>query len=272
MRKILFIIGGWHFFKKGFYQIIKNISKNNSNINFFVSSHRKKEDINKKTLGIIRSIKNCQLIHFENVGFDWGMYSQAVDNLETSILEYDYIFFMHDDIKIKNLNFIEKFILFIEENNLAVVGNSFNSDKMSFHETHPQIIKWGETSEWQIHIKSKSWTTVRGSFWVAKKSVFEKIRRIPFKVGENIRSGNWGLILFAGQVTDLFGPSSIDIISNELLRSPYINEYYRGKKVIWHKISIKYKKVKRKYKKKILRFISKLYNKLKIHKTGHNSS
>lgn len=261
-HKYLIIIAGWHFYKKGFYNQIKKLCDNNKNIDVFISSHKKETQINKKTQSVINTINNCKLVCFENVGFDWGMYSQAIAYLNNSILNYDYIFFMHDDIKIINFNFPDIFSNYLEDKNLILLGNSFNSEKINFHETHPHIIKWGENSEWNVKISSKLWTTVRGSFFAAKSCIFEKVKAIPYKKGENIRKGNWGLILFNGLVTDNFGSDSIGIMSNDIFKSPYIKEYLRGKRfpIFRFRISRKVKNFKKTTKKKLIKMFVKIYH------------
>lgn len=227
MKKYLIIICGWHYSNNQFYQNIKKISEDN-NVDIFISSHKTASDISKKTFRIIKGIKNCKISYFANEGYDWGAFNQAIEYLRKDGLKYKYLFFMHDDIKINNLNFLDIFSKFVKKEKIAVLGNCRNQTLLlhPWPKTHPHIIKWAKQSKFKI--KSKKWNTMRGSFFVAKRDVFEKIKEIPIKKGKYLKFGNWSEIAFAGMISDKFGKNSIKTMSKDYLVSPYILEYYRG--------------------------------------------
>lgn len=245
MKKYLIIITGWHYSNNKFYNDIKRVSDKFTNADVFISSHKPMSEIDKKTLETIKKIKNCKIHSFENIGYDWGAFSQALDYLKKTKLNYKYIFFMHDDIEIKNIDFLDIFSQFIEKEKIVVAGNCKNQNQFlhPWPKTHPYIIEWARQSEWKIEISSKAWNTVRGSFFVAKKEIFKKIKKIPFKKGNNIRFGNWSLITFAGEVSDKFGKDSIKAISENYLVSPYITEYERGIKNYLYILNQSYKRI-----------------------------
>ncbi|HIH31567.1 TPA: methyltransferase domain-containing protein [Candidatus Woesearchaeota archaeon] len=232
MKKYLIIIAGWHYSDSNcdFYEKIQKLSENFNNVDIFIASHRSLSNIDKKALKIIKKIKNCKIYAFQNIGYDWGAFSQAIDYIKKTELSYEYIFFMHDDIEIININFLDIFSQFIEKEKIVMAGNSENQILHSFQKTHPHIIEWAKQSEWGVKINSKRWSTIRGSFFATKKEVFDRIKKIPFKKGSDVRFGNWSLIIFCGLVSDIFGENSTKSISKTYLVSPYIVEYERGKK------------------------------------------
>ncbi|MDD4354136.1 MAG: hypothetical protein PHN56_06810 [Candidatus Nanoarchaeia archaeon] len=230
MKKYLMIIVGWHYSQNKFYEEIKKVSNKFNNADIFIVSHKPISQIDKKTFHTIKKIKNCKICSFKNEGYDWGAYSQAIEHLKKTGLKYKYIFFMHDDIKINNLNFLNIFSQFVEKEKIVIAGNCRNQTLFlhPWPKTHPHIIKWANQSEWKIKIKSKKWNTMRGSFFVAKREVFEKIKQMPIKKGRYMRFGNWSEIAFAGMISDKFGRNSIKTISKHYLVSPHIIEHYRG--------------------------------------------
>lgn len=229
MRKYLIIIAGWHYIDNGFYETIKRLCEDNLNVDVFISSHKEKTEIDINVFKIITTIPRLRIHCFENIGYDWGMYSQAVDYLGSLIMQYEYICFMHDDIEIIDNKILSVFSDFLEQHSLIVAGNCGNPVLYPFKKTHPHVIEWARLSEWKIDIKSERWNTVRGSFFMTQKQLFEKLKRIPYRNGQHSGFGNWGVIVFGGVVADLFGINAIKTISDEDLTSPYITEYKRGK-------------------------------------------
>ncbi len=225
-RKYLIIIAGWHFNLSDFYLSLLDISKKNQ-VDFFISSHKDFSEIDNKIMECIKNIPRCEIVSFENEGFDWGIYSQALSYLGERIFDYEYICFMHDDIEIKDSNFLNIFSKYISDNNFMVLGNCKNSVNQNFTRSHPHVIRWLK-SDYHIVLKNKKWNTVRGSCFMVVPEIFKKIKVLPYKKGDNSGFGNWSVIAFGGIVTDLYGKNSIGTISNKQLKSDYIIEYERG--------------------------------------------
>lgn len=228
-QDFLLIIAGWHF-AEDFYNNLFQISQIYPSLKIFISSHKEKDWINSK-INIVKQIKNCEIKFFKNIGFDWGMYSQATNHLSKELSSFKYICFMHDDVKILNNDFLHIFAEYIEKNNLMVLGNCKNLQKTyprKFKETHLHVIEWGRLSRWKLSIKSDCWNTVRGSCFFVRSGVFQKVKEIPYKTGRTLEFGNWSLILFGGLVADNFGKSSIGYYSTKYLESDLILEYERG--------------------------------------------
>ncbi len=225
--KYLFIIVGWHFLRNGFYETLEKLS-HRGDIEFLIASHQPEDAIDREWLRFIRSIPQCQIHFFENIGFDWGAYSQAIDALQEQVRSYKYVFFMHDDIEIIDEHVIEAFTKFMEEEHLLVAGNCRNPQNHPFPKTHPQVIEWARLSHWNIELRSERWSTVRGSFFVVNPVIFGKIPRIPFQHGSDAVLGNWSVVVFGGLIADHFGSTTLRTISQQALASPYVIEYHRG--------------------------------------------
>ena len=93
--KIQFIVTGWHFNQYSLIDGLYELKKDNKDIDVFWSCHREPtEDIKNKF--------EWKLFH--NGGEECGAYDQAISHLD---IDNDTIcFFMHDDIIIKDWNFI----------------------------------------------------------------------------------------------------------------------------------------------------------------------
>ena len=93
--KIQFIVVGWHFAHKEFNEDLKEIYDTNDNINVFWSCHQEPTDYIKE---------NFDYKVFFNGAEESGAYEQAMEYLD---LEDDTVcFFIHDDMIIKDWNFI----------------------------------------------------------------------------------------------------------------------------------------------------------------------
>ncbi len=255
LKGILFIIVGWYFSNIKYYKKVLELSKRDPNLSIFISSHKLEKEIEIETLEVINEIRKGQIHYFDNIGYDWGAYSQAISFLGDQILSYESVFFMHDDIKILDLDFIIPFLNYMKKNNLVILGNSFNTDTLYWPKTHSHIMDWAKNSKWKINIESKAWKTIRGSFFVSKNCVFEQIKQLPFKQGDDIRYGNWASIIFTGIVSDIFGINSVGTMSEKKFISPFVSEFERGVVVSLSKLKIL------KVIRKIFQPISYIYNK-----------
>lgn len=226
MKRFLIIIAGWHYCNNSFYEKIHKLCNDNNHIDAFISSHKQRSEIDSKITELIISIPRVRIEFFDNVGFDLGMYSQAISFLGKSIIDYEYICCINDDIEICDSNFLAKFSDFIEKNQLIITGNRLQ-ENYPWPKTFPHIVEWARLSEWKLDIQSTSWSIVKSSFFMVKSNLFQKIKEIPYKDDNQPNLGNWGMIIFAGLVSDLFGKDSIKAIDEDL-SSHYIQEYRKS--------------------------------------------
>ena len=113
--KIQFIIVGWHYSYEDLIDGLIDLKNNNDIIDVFWSCHKDPTDIIKKNF-------NWKL--FENLGLEDGAYQQALDYLK---LDDDVILFlMHDDLVIKDWNFIHICINTLSNTDCKILGNCTN--------------------------------------------------------------------------------------------------------------------------------------------------
>ena len=219
MHKTLIVIAGWYF-NNAFYEKIYSISFNKG-YDVLISTHRDKEFIPSKIVQY-----GFNIHYFDNNGYDWGMYSKALNVLGDKKEEYQYIVFLHDDVEILNNDFIYVLQNYMSENNILVLGNSF-SPNTQFPLSHKHVILW-MSHVLNEKIQLTEWPTVRGSAFLVNTCIFDKIPAIPYKSGPHVGHGNWSVILFGYLVKTRYGESSITTYSNYQCHSELLREGCRG--------------------------------------------
>ena len=120
--KIQFIVVGWHF--DNFPELIeglKQLNESNNAIDIFWSCHKEPSETVKT---------NFEYKVFPNLGLEDGAYQQALDYLD--IDDETILFLIHDDLVIKDWNFIN---ICLERINSGItfVGNGMNYTKQVLH-------------------------------------------------------------------------------------------------------------------------------------------
>jgi hypothetical protein len=217
MNTICFCLAGWHY-NHSFYTQISEIPDSD----VFVISHKNRSQIPEK---IKRIIQSDHIFSEMNFGYDWGCYQQFIQKKIWK--KYDYIFFLHDDMLIKNSNFVPHVIDLINDG-AAVVGNGINSNKRNWPQTH--LFCYAH-SIWLPPSLSFKHDTVRGSFiGMATQAlkILENFEVCWDKNHSSIRFGNHSLIATSGKIQHLFGGNAFSFLGKEYLTSPYILELERG--------------------------------------------
>ncbi len=215
--KTVVCVTGWHF-EKAFYSQVCQIK----DADVFIVSHKKKPSVPQF---IFEFLPENHVIFKENVGYDWGCYQQF---LETGIWKnYEFVFFIHDDVKILDLGFVNRCIDLLSKG-FAVVGNGRNNTKRDWPLTHAERYahsRWVPPSMTFLH------DTVRGSFFSTTKTSLLKI--ISFEVfwdkfHLNLRFGNYSLTATCGKIHDIFGENAFAFLSDTYLESAFLMEEERG--------------------------------------------
>lgn len=94
---INFIIAGWHFNQDSLINGLHQLEQTNDNINVFWACHREPTDE-------IKSKFKHEV--FFNGGEECGAYDQALEHLSSTFKDDDVMFFLHDDIIVKDWEFI----------------------------------------------------------------------------------------------------------------------------------------------------------------------
>lgn len=261
---IQFIISGWHFNQHTLIDGLDDLNKNNKMINVFYSCHKEPP----------QKIKDrFEYKIFINEGLGDGAYDQGFEYLKPD--NETILFFMHDDVIIKDWSFISICIAQLESNVKKFVGNCFNypgvlnpdqlvkdwyvNDKAFFKankDNHPDI----ENKTIRELIKPESQylfdgqlqiLTVRGSFICTYAGYLREINGFePMGVKMEERNGhfhiegyngygglgNLMLLAFAYKINRFYGSTSIGYLSNSYLDSPYMYECARGKIDKQHKM------------------------------------
>ena len=249
--KIQFIVTGWHFNQSSLIDGLEELQKENKNINVFWSCHR-------KPTGEVKNKFSWKL--FYNGGEECGAYDQAIDYLD---LDDDTVcFFMHDDIIIKNWNFLPICLEGLEKN--KIIGNcrDYSDDFDPFKVTEMGISKEFDGKTFKDYVKPEnqhlfdrkmqilkvrpSFICMRyrdvkamGGFEPRKEALISPITGKDEwceKGGPHYRGtsglGSYGNIfpaLVCYKMNKVFGLDSIAYLSDRYLDSDYIYEMGRGK-------------------------------------------
>jgi hypothetical protein len=218
MNTIAFCITGWHF-PEHLYQAFSDLS----NVDLFIISHKGRRRIPDF---IFNLFPESNILIRRNIGYDWGCYQQF---LASGLWRnYDILFFMHDDIIIHDLGFIDESIKLLS--NHAVVGNGVGVGSVSFTgvKEHPYAYVH---SDWKPVNFDFHHNTVRGSYFATTREVLERVSSFevywdPFKI--NIEFGNWSTKATCGKLEGIFGRTCFGYLSGTFGKSQYITEHFRG--------------------------------------------
>lgn len=210
-----FCILGWYFYP-AFYQALMKIPGRK-----FIISHRPEAWV-REQVDFFEQIRT-DLYFRENRGLEWGGYHQFIEM--GYYAELDFVIFMHDDLVIKRPDF--PLVIsgrFAADPRLMVIGNGRNGTDWEF--------RFGKYKERMYYQDEDDFLvrTVRGSFFAARRAVFERIGNFPvrWKV-TSPKKGNVSLRNFGYLVSKHFGREAIGYLDeNAWLESAYIAEMVRG--------------------------------------------
>ncbi|MCJ7734724.1 MAG: hypothetical protein MUP11_09260 [Anaerolineales bacterium] len=218
MTTTAFCVTGWHF-PPDFYKSLSTLSE----VDIYIISHRKRSEIPQFMYGLFEKEK---ILIRSNIGYDWGCFQQF---LKSGIWEkYETVFFMHDDISIKDFGFIEKATSMLKD--YAVVGNGVGQGTVSHCAVNKHPYAYAHSS-WKPYSFLFNHATVRGSFFATTRDVIRRIESFevywdPFKI--SIEFGNWSTKATCGKIEAALGKNCFGYLSDKFGESVYISEYYRG--------------------------------------------
>jgi hypothetical protein len=212
---------GWYF-----HQELLETLLSLPGIHLYIISHKPPKGVPEI---ILNSLTEDQIIFEKNLGYDWGAYQQFMNR--NIWINYETIFFMHDDIKLVNPGVFQTCHEMLESQaGKCIVGNGRNSTKRDWPLTHIQCYAH---SLW----KPPSWhfehDTVRGSFFALSKQGLDIIKKFEplwdrrrfYGVG----AGNFSLRASCGRIQQLLGENSFFFLSEAYRQSEYLIEFERGK-------------------------------------------
>jgi len=217
IMRYCFCILGWHFFED-FYETIYKIKGDK-----YIISHRDCEFLTKEKTELFEKIKN-DVYFCPNRGLDWGGYHQF--NELNFYKNYDFVIYCHDDLVIKDMNFVEAIEEKFQEPSIKVIGNGNNGPDTEFRYAKYKagmLVK--DDDDFVIR-------SVRGSFFAARTAIFSQIGNFPahwYADNGDLESGNIALRNFAHLVTKNFGLESIAYLdADNRLETRYLLEMRRG--------------------------------------------
>lgn len=230
--KIQFIIVGWHFetFPEFIDGLIELQSTNPELINIFWSCHKEPSQ---------RIKDHFQYKVFPNLGLEDGAYQQALDylNLDDNTI----LFLMHDDIIVKDWNFINICITALQ-NGMAFVGNGMNYPAIFDPNEivrNKKAIEWVKDECKHIFNTKENVLTLRESFictiarYFKDINGFEVIWEEPKPDAEGKYHiggiGNLQQTMLGYKIHKIFGPNKVTYLSNTYQDSNYLYECARGK-------------------------------------------
>ncbi|MCI5140224.1 MAG: hypothetical protein D3909_00445 [Candidatus Electrothrix sp. ATG1] len=212
-------ITGWHFPAEFYASVKKYID-----CDCYVVAHVPQKNIPEYVYDAVGF--NHVLIR-RNIGYDWGCYQQF---LESGIWKkYGYIFFLHDDVTIKNNGFIDASQNLLTQG-YSVIGNGRPFPPRPWPKTHPESYAhavWTPPSDNFCH------DIVRGSFFATNRQNIEKVENFEVYWDRQHFStyfGNWSLRSTCGKFQDLFGERCFGFLSDTWCESEYLSEFVRGEK------------------------------------------
>lgn len=213
--KYKILITGWYFEK--YISFYKNLIPLSSNI--IVCTHKK---------FVPSFIKdNFSVRKFEDKGgFGLALYQQIYESFDSlQLTKLDMLIFMHDDLFIKDISFPN--IFFSKLKSYKLVGNSIE---------HPLINEFGLIKDYKkyakgdwfdevLKIKNFKWKVIDSRCFAVNPETLRLINGFEDCYwGNEIRMSNITLRLFSAKFSYFYGIDSISSLSDEWLRSKYIEE------------------------------------------------
>ena len=209
---------GWYFDNRAMYASLAKTDK----AEIFIISHRPERVVPD---WLKKLVDKDHIFYEPNIGYDWGGYQQF---LEKGIWkEFDYIFFMHDDISIKDYTFFEECHRLLDT--FCVVGNGRLEESPIKPKKNPQRY---------AHMKiiprpDEDHYGVRGSFFATKHASLKAIQRFEvfwdrFHISDVF--GNHSLVATCYKWQQKCGSKDFcGWLSDSYCQSKWITEFQRGK-------------------------------------------
>lgn len=229
-KTIAICITGWHF-PQDFYRKISQLSQ----ADIFVIAHKPQEEA---PAYLFHYLDQNNLYFEPNLGYDWGCYQQFLD--KNFWRTYEYLFFIHDDVLIKNLGFIEQAITLLNSG-ASVVGNGRPGPKQPWPRLSAEsyaYASWKPAGNFQHDV-------VRGSFFATTRKALEQLGHFEvfwdrFHLSSGF--GNLSLKASCGKWEHYCGATCFQFLSEEYCTSEFLDEHVRGSAhepavslTTWHK-------------------------------------
>ena len=213
-------VAGWHF-RPDVFDALERI-RAAFGADVFVVSHRPLGDVPAQVAARVGAER---VLVRPNVGYDWGCYQQFLDT--GAWRGYDHVFFLHDDIVIRDIGFVPACIERLATG-ARFVGNGRNAAKTDWPTTHAHCYAHAAVRPPGPGFRH---ATVRGSFLATTRPALAELGGFevfwdPFHLTD--RFGNWSVVASSGRMAVRFGPDRLAFLSDAYLESDYLVELVRG--------------------------------------------
>jgi hypothetical protein len=208
---------GWHY-PDQFYEQLSKLA----GVAIFVVSHRPAADV---PPALYRYLPASCFSFEANIGYDWGCYQQFLDRGEWR--KFDYIFFIHDDVIIKDSGFVAQCVAMLDQG-YSVVGNG---------RVAPQPTDWPRLYPAAYAIaehkpkRDFKHDGVRGSFFATTRAALEELGTFdvfwdPLRLTSGF--GNWSARVSCAKFQAVCGEKCYAFLSETYCVSDYLYEFVRG--------------------------------------------
>ncbi|MBX3011963.1 MAG: hypothetical protein KF832_10680 [Caldilineaceae bacterium] len=213
---IAICVTGWHF-EEPFYRQLAQVE----HADIFIIAHKPALQI---PAYLQQYVQTARILVEANLGYDWGCYQQFLNKVAWH--NYDYVFFIHDDVTIKDLGFIERSIALLHTDHL-VIGNGRVAPKRKWADEAPQCYahaSWKPARDAQHDV-------VRGSFFATTRQGLELLQCFevfwdPLRLTSGF--GNWSTKASCAKWEHRYGENCFGFLSEEYCHSQYLEEHVRG--------------------------------------------
>jgi len=233
---------GWYFYDRDFYEKLSSLA----NTDIYVVSHKSPKDVPDWASDVV-GVSN--FFYEPNYGYDWGGYQQF---LERDVWrQYKYVFFMHDDIIVKDYGFVEECRRRLET--YVVVGNGAQQEHPIIPANNPQ--RYSHTQN--LPKPDEAHSGVRGSFLATTRAGLETVGAFEvfwdrFHISDAF--GNHSLVsTFHKWSQKADSADFCDWLSETYCESQWITELQRGKPDNLPQVSTLLKYTPKYYFKKVMR-------------------
>ena len=210
-------VTGWYFHEDFYAQVSKV-----PGAEVFVVSHKARRLVPNY---LFNYVPPTHVFFKANLGYDWGCYQQFVQKRVWR--EFEYVVFMHDDLVIKNADFLTPCITLLDT--YKVVGNGRQmAERLDYPNTHAEAYAH---SSWKPPSRQFRHDVVRGSFFATTRKSLEQLEKFevfwdPFHLTS--RFGNWSTRATCGKWEYLCGEKCFGFLSEKYCESDYLLELVRG--------------------------------------------
>jgi hypothetical protein len=207
---------GWHY-PEHFYAELSQLP----GAEIFVLSHRPTTAV---PASVYAHIPPSHFSFEPNLGYDWGCYQQFLQQGEWT--KFDYIFFIHDDVIIKDLHFVPRCIELLDDG-YSVIGNGRVAPPMQWPRHNPHAYAYASFKP----PRDFQHDVVRGSFMATTRQALEKLQAFEVfwdRLHLTSGFGNWSTKASCAKWQYVCGDKCFGFLSEEYCISEYLHEFVRG--------------------------------------------